>query len=83
MSERSIPDSQWFAVRQAARDGRWLAVLRFAETRGWFTLTSHARRLATLEGTEEEREFSMYIVAMALLLDQPDAPDPFGEVGDA
>jgi hypothetical protein len=75
-----VPDTPWFAVRQAAREGRWLPVLRFAESRGWSTVASHARRLATLGGTEDEREFSMYVVAMALLLDQPDAPDPFAEV---
>jgi hypothetical protein len=78
--DRSVPDSQWFAVRQAAREGRWLAVLRFAESRGSFTLAFHARRLATLDGTEEEGEFSMYVVAMALLLDRPDQPDPFAEL---
>jgi hypothetical protein len=81
--ERPIPDSQWFAVREAARAGRWLAVLRFAESRGSLTLSFHARRLATLKGSEEDRDFSMYVVAMGLLLDQPDARDPFGEVGDA
>jgi len=81
--DRPAPDSQWFAVRQAAREGRWLAVLRFAESRGSFTLAFHARRLATLEGSEEEREFSMYVIAMALLLDRPDEPDPFAEMRNA
>lgn len=86
MSERRdhpLPDSHWFAVRQAARDGRWLAVLRFAENRGSFTLAFHARRLATVGGTEDEREFSMYVIAMSLLLDQPDQTDPFAEVPHA
>ena len=80
MNDRPIPDAQWFAVRQAARDGRWLPVMRFAETRGSVTLASHARRLATVgEGTEDERDYSRYVIAMALLPDQPDAPDPFAE----
>jgi hypothetical protein len=78
-----VADSQWFAVRKAAREGRWLPVLRFAESRGWAMAACHVRGLATLGGTEEEREFSMYVVAMALLLDQPDAPDPFGEAQHA
>ena len=81
--DRPVSDSQWFAVRQAAREGRWLVVLRFAESRGSVTLASHARRLATLDGSEDEREFSRYVVAMALLLDRPDEPDPFAEMPNA
>jgi len=78
---QSRSDAEWFAVRLAAREGRWLAVIRYAERFGAHTLAAHAHRLATLEGTDQEREFSMYCISMALLLDQPDRSDPFW--GDA
>jgi hypothetical protein len=73
-----ISDTEWFAVREAARCGQWLHVVRFAERRGAAILGFHARRLLAADPGRED-EFSLYVVVRALLLDRPDEPDPFAD----
>jgi hypothetical protein len=69
-----ISDADWFGIREAARCRRWEEVAERAEALGWPIVAKHARRAG--------HDFdSLATVVWALLLDQPDAPDPFAADG--
>jgi hypothetical protein len=73
---RPISDTDWFAIRDAARAYDWEDVARRAESMNMLITAHHARRARSHRASFEA-------VWYALLLDQPDAPDPFARVGDA
>jgi hypothetical protein len=67
---RPISDGEWFAIRDAARRLDFDEVSRRAESMGMLIVAHHAKR-ATFDRA------SLSAVWYGLLLDQPDAPDPF------
>ena len=69
MRPKPISDDEWFSIRHAARRMDWPEVERRAEELGWPLLASHARRA----GLEPD---SLRAIVWALLLDQPDEPEP-------
>jgi hypothetical protein len=71
---RAPSDTEWSDIRAAARRLDFDEVVRMADRFGMPILAHHARR-ATLD------RVSLGAVWWGLLLDQPDAPDPFAEGG--
>ena len=83
-SVRGVKDSDWYAIRAAARRQDWPEVQRRALELGWPLLARHADRLAPnlnvpLESMPESLRESAACIAWGLLLDQPDGPDPFAQ----
>jgi hypothetical protein len=72
MRARPVSDAEWFGIRAAARRRDWDEVVTRAEELGWPILAHHARRAAADYA-------SLRCVVAGLLLDRPDAPDPFAE----
>jgi hypothetical protein len=72
--DRPISDEQWFGIRAAARRLDFDRVAQMAAELGMPLLAHHARRASF------DRE-SLGAVWWGLLLDKPDAPDPFAEGG--
>jgi hypothetical protein len=70
MSARPVSDRAWFGIRAAARRHDWDEVAQRAEELEWPIVAYHARRAA-------HEDDSLRAVTWALLLDQPDTPDPF------
>jgi hypothetical protein len=71
---RAVSDTQWFAIRAAARRLDFDEVARMARELGMPIVAHHARR-ATFD------RVSLGAVWWGLLLDQPDSPDPFAQEG--
>ena len=69
-----ISDTEWFAIREAARRLDFEEVARRAEAMGMVIVAHHARR------ARSDRR-SLDAVWWGLLLDRPDEPDPFAETG--
>lgn len=76
MRRGRVSDRDWFGIRAAARRCDWEDVERRATNIGWPIVASHARR-APFEPD------SIRVLVYALLLEQPDAPDPFADTADS
>lgn len=70
--DRPYTSKEWFAIRAAALRLDFDEVARMADGMGMVILAHHARRAVA------ERS-SLDAVWWGLLLDRPDAPDPFAE----
>jgi hypothetical protein len=77
-----ISDTDWFAIRRAAREYDWAEVERRAEAMGMLITARHARGLRYgIPRPAHSLADSMDVLWAALLLDRPDEPDPFAETG--